>query len=117
MKKEIFIAEFVKKYGSLPPERVLKENNINIRLIKLLHGNLSNYYKSLGYDNLKIRKNKIYGLYDSRDQFVDTGSINYIRDNYFPKLTTKHLQFCARTKHIIAKEFLLVEVIENETKN
>ena len=26
MKKEVFIAEFVKKYGSLPPERILKEN-------------------------------------------------------------------------------------------
>lgn len=117
MKKEIFIDEFVKKYGSLPPERILKENNINIRLIKLLHGNLSNYYKSLGYFNLNIRKNKIYGLYDSRNQFIDTGSINYIHDNYFPKLTVKHLQLCARTKHKIKKEFLLVEVIENEIKN
>lgn len=113
MKKEVFIAEFVKKYGSLPPERILKENNINIRLIKLLHGNLGNYYINLGYKNLRIRKNKIYDLYNCRDQFIDTGSINYIHDNYFPKLTTKHLQLCARTKHKITKEFLLVEVIEN----
>ena len=49
MKKEVFIAEFVKKYGSLPPERILKENNINTRMIKLLHGNLGNYYINLGY--------------------------------------------------------------------
>ncbi len=83
MKKEVFIAEFVKKYGSLPPERILKENNINTRMIKLLHGNLGNYYINLGYKNLRIRKNKIYDLYNCRDQFIDTGSINYIHDNYF----------------------------------
>lgn len=116
MKKEIFIAEFVKKYGSLPPERILKENNINTRLIKLLHGNLGNYYKSLNYENLRIRKNKIYDLYDSRDRIIDTGSIYYIRDNYFQKLTPKHLQLCARTKHKITREYSLVEVVEDETK-
>ena len=110
LKLSKFIDNYVDKHKLLPTKQTVYKHGFKESFIKTHYGSLEEFYKSLGYENMKIGrgKNNKYIVYDTfTNEIVMTGTIKEIHKKLFNDLSEEGFRVSVWKKCKVKKRYLI----------
>ena len=115
LKLSKFIDNYVDKHKLLPAKQTVYKHGFKESFIKTHYGSLEEFYKSLGYENMKIGRgtNNKYIVYDTlTNEIVMTGTIKEIHQKMFSDKSEKGMRTNIWKKYKIKQRYIIEKVVE-----